>query len=157
MRNLATLLLGLVLVSGVVVAPPETVTLGDVQVVARSASGCYVGATRCERLNEIRRNHDRRNLMQYSGIQRVAKEWALELSETCWLRHNPNLAYQVSNYRWVGENVGYGPDWRTVYRAFMASPGHRANMLDPDYRRIGIGARRGCGVVWVVLVFKTPA
>jgi uncharacterized protein YkwD len=43
----------------------------------------------------------------------------------------------------VGENLAWGettkstPAW--IVSAWMQSPGHRANILEPDYREIGIG------------------
>lgn len=44
----------------------------------------------------------------------------------------------------VGENIAYGTGWmatpRAIVAAWMASPGHRANILDPDFRDTGIGA-----------------
>jgi len=43
----------------------------------------------------------------------------------------------------VGENIGWGTLWeatpRAIVAAWMASPGHRANILDPRYRETGIG------------------
>jgi uncharacterized protein YkwD len=43
----------------------------------------------------------------------------------------------------VGENIGWGSLWlgtpRAVVAAWMASPGHRANILDGHYRDTGIG------------------
>ncbi len=43
----------------------------------------------------------------------------------------------------VGENIGFGSLWlgthRAVVAAWMASPGHRANILDGHYRETGIG------------------
>ena len=56
------------------------------------------------------------------------------------LYHNPQLTSDVKNWRWVGENVGYGPDALTVHVAFMNSPAHKANILDRDYTEVGIGA-----------------
>ncbi|MGI9605338.1 MAG: CAP domain-containing protein [Acidimicrobiales bacterium] len=42
----------------------------------------------------------------------------------------------------LGENVGTGPDVRSVMEAFIASPGHFANIVDPEFTHIGVG------VVW---------
>jgi uncharacterized protein YkwD len=46
-----------------------------------------------------------------------------------------------------GENlawgVGRGASAGNIVRMWMASPGHRANLLRPGWRRIGIGARVG--------------
>ncbi len=43
----------------------------------------------------------------------------------------------------VGENIGWGTLWegtpRAVVAAWMASPGHRANILDARFRSTGIG------------------
>ena len=50
----------------------------------------------------------------------------------------------ASGYTMVGENVAFGqqtPD--EVMRAWMNSPGHRANILHPDFTHIGIGVAAG--------------
>jgi len=43
----------------------------------------------------------------------------------------------------VGENIAWGTLYlatpRAIVAAWMASPGHRANILDPSYRETGIG------------------
>jgi uncharacterized protein YkwD len=43
----------------------------------------------------------------------------------------------------VGENIAWGTLWlgtpRAIVRAWMASPGHRANILNGSYRYTGIG------------------
>ncbi len=43
----------------------------------------------------------------------------------------------------VGENIAWGTLWlstpRAIVAAWMASPGHRANILDSRYRETGIG------------------
>jgi uncharacterized protein YkwD len=48
---------------------------------------------------------------------------------------------------WVGENVGAvrrrGNTARRIVRMWMASPGHRAVLLSPSGRRIGVGRRAG--------------
>lgn len=46
-----------------------------------------------------------------------------------------------------GENVGYsfGPP-NALHRAWMASPGHRANILNCRFRRVAIGTKRQVGL-----------
>jgi uncharacterized protein YkwD len=59
-------------------------------------------------------------------------------------------------YPWnrLGENVGYGYSIEQVHGAFMGSPGHRANILDGGFNRIGVGVTRdGAGRYWVVQEF----
>ncbi|HVX32497.1 MAG TPA: CAP domain-containing protein [Solirubrobacterales bacterium] len=48
----------------------------------------------------------------------------------------------------VGENIGGGPGRRygspkAVFEEWMHSPPHRANILDPSYRDVGVGVARG--------------
>ena len=52
----------------------------------------------------------------------------------------------------VGENVAYGYDngRAVVSKGWMRSPGHRANILEADYRLMGIAARKGADGRWYV-------
>lgn len=93
----------------------------------------------------------------------VARGWAAELARSGQLRHNPNLVAQVDAHvtnRWtrVGENVGYSATVDQVHGAYMASPGHRANILG-DFNRVGVGAAYDAtGRLWTTVVFiKGPA
>ena len=72
------------------------------------------------------------------------------------LYHNPSLATAVKNWSWVGENVGYGPSVASLQSAFMASPGHRANILDHQFTQVGVGAVTVNGTIWVSVVFRRP-
>lgn len=59
---------------------------------------------------------------------------------------------------WAGENVAYGfSTGAAVVQGWMASPGHRANILKRQYRLIGVGAVKADGVWWVAQVFGTRA
>ena len=87
-------------------------------------------------------------------LNAVALEQAQRMARRGVLFHNPNLADQmIGDWHWVGENVGYGPSVRNVHTALMASPAHRANILDEDYTRLGTAAVRRDNRVWVVQVF----
>lgn len=46
-------------------------------------------------------------------------------------------------YSLIGENLAYAPDVTTAHAGFMNSEGHRANILDPAWTRIGIGVIDG--------------
>lgn len=43
------------------------------------------------------------------------------------------------SYMVVGENLAYAPDLQTAHDGLMESEGHRKNILDPQFHRIGIG------------------
>lgn len=42
-------------------------------------------------------------------------------------------------YKVVGENLAYAPDVLAAHDGLMESPGHKRNILDPQFHRIGIG------------------
>jgi len=50
--------------------------------------------------------------------------------------------------RRVGENLAWGQGSlgvaRSIVAMWLASPEHRANLLHPGYRIVGVGALRGC-------------
>lgn len=46
------------------------------------------------------------------------------------------------NWRRIGENVAYGyRNSKNVFDAWMRSPGHRENILNPNFQDIGIGIK----------------
>lgn len=42
-------------------------------------------------------------------------------------------------YQWFGENLAFAPGLEEAHRGLMDSPGHRANILSPNFGRVGIG------------------
>jgi uncharacterized protein YkwD len=55
----------------------------------------------------------------------------------------------------VSENVGRGYTAEEAEQGFMASPGHRANLVDPRPRRVGIGVVFGAAVTGTTPLFVT--
>ena len=45
---------------------------------------------------------------------------------------------------------------RGLHRQFMQSAPHRANILDPRMRQVGVGIVRRDGALWVTEVFRDP-
>ena len=57
-------------------------------------------------------------------------------------------------FRVVGENLALSPTVDSVHEGLLASPSHRATMLDPRFRRVGISAVEGPLGLMVVQVFS---
>ncbi|HEX8003146.1 MAG TPA: CAP domain-containing protein [Mycobacteriales bacterium] len=79
-----------------------------------------------------------------SGTTDLARRWSMNQAAKNLLYHNPSLVSQIvgygsSSWRQVAENVGRGYGADSLFTAYMNSPGHRANILDPDMRFLGIG------------------
>jgi hypothetical protein len=101
-------------------------------------------------------------LIENAQLDAVAQAWANKLAAAGVLSHNPAIRTQVTNWTVLGENVGMAGDVPTVQNAFMHSPEHKANILDPRYTQMGVGSATsiypscGCPVLWVVVDFRRP-
>jgi len=95
------------------------------------------------------------------GINRTMSKIALRHSR--WMASsdklvhtsNPAAAYLkgMSWHCW-GENIAVsGGTIVDVEKAFMASPEHRANILNSCFKHVAIGATRVDGVLWVTVFF----
>src|SRR5262249_31117358 len=84
-------------------------------------------------VNSARASHGLHGYAVSSQLTSVALGQAERMASQQRLYHNPSLSSQVTNWKYVGENVGYGPDVSTLFTAFMNSAPHRANILDHDF------------------------
>ena len=131
-------------------------TLVSGTLTAQPASATTVEDTFTAKLNYARATRGIPRLHTRAILTQVAREQAHRMADRNTLYHNPRLTSDVPHWRWVGENVGYGPDAITIHVAFMQSPAHRANILDRDYTQVGVGAVVRDGRVWVAEVFRRP-
>jgi len=67
--------------------------------------------------------------------------------------YHSNLS-NICCYRMVAENVGVGGSVLSVHRALMASPGHRANILQRGWHGVGVGVVKRDGRLWVTQIFR---
>jgi uncharacterized protein YkwD len=109
----------------------------------------FVGA-----VNQERSARGLAPLTTQNDLNAVAQAWSQQMASSKKLAHNPSLGSQVTAWRSVGENVGYGSSEASIHRAFMASPGHAANVLNGSYNQIGIGITVSGGTTWVTQVFR---
>jgi uncharacterized protein YkwD len=60
----------------------------------------------------------------------------------------------------VGENlarVGSSPDPASLaHDAFLGNPGHRANMLNPEFTEVGVGVARSSSTYWITQLYIRP-
>lgn len=109
------------------------------------------------RLNLLRATNVRTPLIPDHQMTEVARAWSRHMAQAGAISHNPNVRSQVGGYRRLGENVGMGGSVASIHGALEASPGHRANMLDPAFLNVGIGVVESGGTLWVTQVFKQPS
>jgi uncharacterized protein YkwD len=70
-------------------------------------------------------------------LHHVARAWSIHLAKFHHLA-DPERLY--CNYQ--GANVGVSNTIKAMHDAWMASPSHRINILDPQFHRLGVGTMR---------------
>ncbi len=92
-------------------------------------------------------------LSLHSDLNDDAALWSLYMFEVGDLSHNPSLAAVTTRWDSLGENVGVGPTIGSLQVAFMASAGHRGNILG-DYDSVGIAVvEENPTKLWVTVIF----
>ncbi len=73
-------------------------------------------------------------------LDRKADAWAQHLRDVCDLSHSDLKQGAPPNWHYLGENVGYGGTIAQIHEAYLRSPGHRENILDPSFEEMGAAA-----------------
>lgn len=99
-------------------------------------------------LNQARTQNGVKPVVIHEGLTQVARLKAQDMVKNNYFDHrSPTLGYPPEMVRKAGITYRYGVgenivEARSVTRAhlqLMASPTHRANMLDPGFTDVGIG------------------
>ena len=111
-------------------------------------------------LNKYRKAKKIKALRKDAGLEKIAKIRAKEMAETGKFSHTrPNGKSSltlIKGNRAKGENIALGQ--RTcdqVSNAWYNSPGHRANMLRKNFKKVGIACYQYNGVTYWAQVFSS--
>jgi len=95
-------------------------------------------------VNQVRSGRGVRSLPDNDGLRWMARRQAQAMSAAGYIFHTPNLqgAADAQAMPWLslGENVGKGPSVEAVHQAFLSSPGHLSNVVNPTFDAVGVGA-----------------
>jgi uncharacterized protein YkwD len=107
--------------------------------------------------NSSRVQHEVHRVGLVDRISQLARKHSLKMARTRDLEHTKDPArYYLTGVRWRtwGENVGVtGGTIADLQAAFMRSSGHRANILNPAFEHVAVGAVRRDGMLWVTVFF----
>jgi uncharacterized protein YkwD len=152
------------LVKRLVVATAGSVILATVlptvAATAQTKSGCwevkpdekgFATAT-----NRVRDKLGKSKLTLDPQLSRAARLHTREMFKQDLLYHTPGdkLTRRVTNWSMLGENVGVGYSVESLQDAFLASPGHRANILHTSFKYFGVGTVERDGKMWVTVIFE---
>jgi hypothetical protein len=104
-------------------------------------------------MNSARASAGLAPLASDSALTAYARNHTATMIASGTIFHSSGLGSITTGWTRMGENVGMGPTPSIIHQAFMASPGHRANILG-DYNYAGIGADTSPdGTIFVTVVF----
>jgi uncharacterized protein YkwD len=106
-------------------------------------------------MNRARDNRGAVALDRVWVLRHLADEHSEDMAREGRIFHTTDLGSELRIVSWsvAGENVGVGVKLRSLFEAFMDSAPHRANILNGDFRRVGIGICRADGYLWITLLF----
>jgi uncharacterized protein YkwD len=131
------------------------VTLALLALSLAPASQAATTQTRAEQsllaaVNDVRAAHNLRPLKVDAHLVEAARAHSTTLLRANIFEHGSfadRIAQHGARGPAFGENLAWGTgrlaSARGIVNAWMASPGHRANLLRPGWNRIGIGALSG--------------
>jgi hypothetical protein len=104
--------------------------------------------------NQLRAQHGLSQLASYGGLVSIARTWSGNMARAGGISHNMNLPNQMGGpWTKLGENVGVGGSVQDIQNAFIASPHHYENLVDPVWNYVGIGVVDSGGRIWVTVDF----
>jgi len=96
-----------------------------------------------DRINALRASKGLARLAVDPELTAQSRIWSQTMKDAGRIFHSSDLSAGISaNWQKLGENVGVGGTVDALFNAFVASPKHYENLVDPAYRYIGVG------VVW---------
>jgi uncharacterized protein YkwD len=101
-------------------------------------------------MNRARSLHHLAQLRVHPSLESAARSYSLELMRDNVFTHG-DFAARIRRYPLPGPAAGENLAWgagphataRAVVSGWLSSPGHRANLLRPGFRYVGVGTASG--------------
>jgi uncharacterized protein YkwD/uncharacterized membrane protein required for colicin V production len=101
-------------------------------------------------LNQERARAGLEPLQPDERLRDVARAHSREMFELEYFAHDSPVSGSPADrvrqadipFGLAGENLAFAPNVQVAHEGLMQSPGHRANILRPEFRRVGIGVIR---------------
>jgi uncharacterized protein YkwD len=103
-------------------------------------------------LNEFRSQSGQVQLDWEEALYAPARAWSQHMADTGRLSHPTSLKANFNppaGWRTIGQNVAVSSSLESAFTALKNSPGHRANMLNPNFKRVAVGVVQKNGRYWI--------
>jgi hypothetical protein len=106
------------------------------------------------RINALRATKGLAALAVDANLTSKARGWAQTMADKDRIWHSALSDGVTADWERLGENVGMGATVDSLHIAFVNSPHHYENLVDPTFRSVGIGVVYGpTGTLFVSEVF----
>ena len=115
------------------------------------------------KVNDLRASKGLPPLQVNANLVAKARAWSGGMAAEGRIWHSTLSDGVTENWRKLGENVGMGGSVDGLHRAFVNSPHHYDNLVDPAFGHVGIGIVMNGSTIYVTQVFmqlmpvKAPA
>lgn len=148
-------LLGVASVVGMLAALIASIALPQVSASAggryhwNHAENCFI-----KKINKARARNGLHRLERDAQLGFVAKRHARAMARKGYMWEQADLGGKITRWRTLGQNTGRGGKCRHLFKSFMASAPHAANILG-SYRFVGVGARWKGHRLYVQQIFES--
>ena len=137
------LVLGLILALGVLSLFP---TVANADTVSDEA-------TFVAKINELRASKGIAPLQVNANLVAKARAWSAGMAAAGKIWHSTLSEGVTEDWRKLGENVGMGGSVDGLHTAFVNSPKHYENLVDPAFSHVGIGIVMSGNTIFISEVF----
>ena len=145
------------LIAGLMLA---TVPASGVASASRSSWACFdhrkTEKAFAVKMNNARSERGQTKFVLDKQLSKVARRHAriMALDNDLFHSNMTKLGQRVTRWSTLGENVGMGGSVSSLHSAFMASPGHKANILYSGFKHVGVGTTERNNTLFVTVVFE---
>ena len=105
------------------------------------------------KINELRASKGLPALQVNANLVSKARAWSAQMAAAGRIWHSALSDGITEDWKKLGENVGMGGSVDGLHKAFVASPGHYANLVEPAFGHVGIGIVMNGNTIYVSEVF----
>lgn len=104
-------------------------------------------------MNAQRASRNLSPFMENAELSSLAAVWSGQMAANGVISHSTLSSGVTQNWKKLGENVGVGGSVESIDAAFIASPTHLADIIDPAFEYVGVGSTNVNGKIYVVEKF----
>lgn len=105
------------------------------------------------KINELRASKGLGALQVNANLTEKARAWSAGMAAAGKIWHSTLSDGITEDWKKLGENVGMGGSVDGLHRAFVNSPGHYANLVEPVFTHVGIGIVMNGSTIYVTEMF----